>query len=481
MNNLGWIISGNRTLVELQHEAEERNIPFVGLRKDDLRTELVNHETARMTPAQEGGTPPTPQPAPTPAPAAAEQEPPAPAPVQTPENQQSPAIIHTLPNSGVQMTVRRFNPNNDMDILQQIAGLYGINPADKNFYVLRSEVLAFLEQDLTGSSPRAVHDLVVAWGNNHQPTTRPTEQNGDNNMRNKLLTAAAVVGAIALVVIAVLLFNQDDEDNIPTAPDATPTATSTNSDPTPTVAPTEEPTDDTDNETVSVSNDEDSGNNTLSAGGKPVYDAASFRHPNQFVDCQKTFEPVASDVDWITCEPGVLLTNTATFTRPEVNMVYHTNCPEGGFWYGSMHHGLINVKGVGVEVPDRGPGTNHLVLIRCALSDGKRDSDLNTTMDVGNFVIGHAIWSPIPANHPDGSAYVSMEWFGEQLVTSHTTGGTNCGSDGCSKVYVILYDVNSQSMQTFLVTDIVGETSDADGDGIIDYANANWELIESNR
>lgn len=224
-----------------------------------------------------------------------------------------------------------------------------------------------------------------------------------------------------------------------------------------------------------------SSKNTLQPGSKPSYNANAFRHPNQFVKCQKTFDPVANQVDWLLCEPGVLLTNTATFTRPEVDMVYHTNCPEGGFWYGSMHHGTVNVKGVGIEIPDRGAGTNHLVVIRCALSDGKRDVDLNTTMDVGNFVIGHAIWSPIPPNHPDGSAYVSMEWFGEQLITSHTTGGTNCGSNGCSKVYVVLYDVNSQSMQTLLATNIAGETSDADSDGIVDYASANWELVSSNR
>lgn len=225
--------------------------------------------------------------------------------------------------------------------------------------------------------------------------------------------------------------------------------------------------------------------NKLDGGNSATFNSGAFRHPNQFTACQKTFDPVKTEVDWILCEPGVLLDNTATFTRPEVDAIHQTNCPEGGFWYGSMHHGTVilpdSVGGVGIQLKDYGPGTNHLLVIRCRLSDGKRDSDLNFTMRIGNFVVGHAIWSPIPATHPDGSAYVSMEWFGEQLITSFTTGGTNCGSDGCSKVYVDVYDVNSQLWQEFLVTNITGETSDADKDGIVDYGSGNWELVSSNK
>lgn len=223
-------------------------------------------------------------------------------------------------------------------------------------------------------------------------------------------------------------------------------------------------------------------NNNLNHGKAPIYDASKFRHPAQFVACQKTFDPVKDALDWILCEPGVLLTNTATFTRGQIDAVYSVDCPEGGFFYASMGEGTILMPdGTGINLTPSGQGINHLVVIRCPLSDGNRDTDLNETLRIGNFVVGHTIWSELPPNHPDGSAYVSMEWFGEQILTSSTTGGSNCGSNGCSNVYVDLYDINSGSFQSFLVTNVVGESGDSDGDGIVDYGSANWSLVSSNR
>ncbi len=213
--------------------------------------------------------------------------------------------------------------------------------------------------------------------------------------------------------------------------------------------------------------------NKIGGGKEPTFTGKLTASP---VECKGTF---IKDTSWLLCEPGVLLTNTATFTRAEVDATYQTNCPEGGFWYGSMQKGSIllpdSVGAVRLELKDYGPGTNHLIVIRCRLSDGKRDSDLNFTMKVGNFVVGHAIWSPIAPQHPDGSAYISMNWFGQQLVTSSTTGGTNCGSDGCSKVYVDVFDVNSQFRKEFLVTNITGKPS---GNGIVSYEKGDWKIIQ---
>lgn len=279
-------------------------------------------------------------------------------------------------------------------------------------------------------------------------------------MRRTIIRSIFLLLAAGILMVAVGCSGKDDKKSSPSTP--TPTASATPIASTPTKAEV---------------------GNKLDGGKTPSFNSGAFRHPSQFVVCQKTFDPVKTDVDWILCEPGVLLDNTATFTRAEVDAVYQTNCPEGGFWYGSMHHGKIllpdSAGGVALELKDYGPGTNHLLVIRCKLSDGKRDSDLNFTMKVGNFVIGHAIWSPIPANHPDGSAYVSQGWFGQQLITSFTTGGTNCGSDGCSKVYVDVYDVNSQSWQEFLVTNITG--SGKGGNGIVDYVTGAWEKVSSNK
>jgi hypothetical protein len=177
------------------------------------------------------------------------------------------------------------------------------------------------------------------------------------------------------------------------------------------------------------------------------------RVPGGEVACQSGFEP---GTNWVLCEPGEILDNTATFTRAEVDAVYHTNCPEGGFWYGSLGKADIKAGGVLLSIPAQ-DHTNNLVVIRCPLSDGKVDTDLNLTLDVGNFVTGHVIWSPIMPHSPYGAAYVSRDWFAEQLavsskLTDNNIGGSNCGSAGCSITRVWTYDVNSQFLQVWEVS-----------------------------
>ena len=173
------------------------------------------------------------------------------------------------------------------------------------------------------------------------------------------------------------------------------------------------------------------------------------------VECQQSFNQESS---WLICEPGVILDNTAAWVIPSTEAKYFANVPEGGFTYFSMGQGTIMIDGITLSLSGE-KGLNYLVIIRGRIDDGIIDSDLNLTAEITGFVPGHAIWSIMPPG-----AYVSKDWFRQQLVTSTTAGGTNCGATGCSRVRIILFDVDSHLYQMFEIS------RDID----------TWELIEKN-
>jgi len=150
-----------------------------------------------------------------------------------------------------------------------------------------------------------------------------------------------------------------------------------------------------------------------------------------------------TESSWLIAEPGVLLDNTAAWTIPGTSQPWFINVPEGGFTYFSLGHGTITIDGVRLELPGA-EGLNYLVVIRGRIDDTIVDNDLNETAEVTDFTPGHAIWSIMPPG-----AYVSRNWFRQQLVVSTTTGGTNCGATGCSLVKVVLFDVDSHFYQMF--------------------------------
>jgi len=179
-----------------------------------------------------------------------------------------------------------------------------------------------------------------------------------------------------------------------------------------------------------------------------------FRTP---VKCTGKFNDQSS---WLICEPGVLLDNTTAWTIPGTTKEpWFVNVPEGGFTYFSMGEGDILIDGVTIHLPGE-RGLNYLVVIRGRIDDGIIDSDLNETAEVTSFVPGHAIWSHMPAG-----AYVSRDWFHQQLVASTTGGYTNCGATGCSRIRVVLFDVSSHFYQLFEVR--AGELDE-------------WVLVEEN-
>lgn len=215
---------------------------------------------------------------------------------------------------------------------------------------------------------------------------------------------------------------------------------------------------------------------------EPTYTGTHRQPEKDFnVKCDKTF---MDDTRWLLCEPGALQTEVGSFRWPEAEGVtYRSNCPEGFMWYGSMGQGKITTDSSTLVMQPEN-GLNYLVVIRCPLNDAIVDSDRNLTLKISDIVVGHAGWTPVDVlggvKNPEDAAYVSMEWFGEQLVVSGTKSGTNCGATGCSRTIVVLHDVDSGLHERYLVTNVKGESSDADNDGIEDYASATWEKIYTN-
>jgi hypothetical protein len=173
------------------------------------------------------------------------------------------------------------------------------------------------------------------------------------------------------------------------------------------------------------------------------------------VQCTKKFNDESS---WLICEPGEINDNTTAWTIGQLEASYHQNVPEGAFAYFSLGQGNIAIDGVNFKLKGE-TGLNFLVIIRGRIDDNIVDSDLNETAVITKFVPGHAIWAYMPKG-----AYVSMNWFRQQLVASTTEGFTNCGATGCSRVKVILFDVNSHFYQEYEI-----RANDLD----------NWTLLES--
>ena len=162
---------------------------------------------------------------------------------------------------------------------------------------------------------------------------------------------------------------------------------------------------------------------------------------------------------WLIAEEGKKLDDTAAWVIPSVEAKHFVNIPEGGFTYFSLGEGAIGIGNTYLMLPGA-EGLNYLVLVRGRIDDTIVDSDLNLTATVIGFVPGHAIWSIMPPG-----AYVSKDWFNDQLVMSTTTGGTNCGATGCTTVHVVLFDVDSRFYQKF---EVKADNLDS------------WKLLESN-
>lgn len=225
-------------------------------------------------------------------------------------------------------------------------------------------------------------------------------------------------------------------------PEASPTVENTATpEPTATVVPPTATLEVTDTVTTTVA-----GPDLLVTGGL-------FMSP---VPTQSVFNKESS---WLIAEPGRLLDASAIFTIPGTNEVWESNCPEGAFWYGSMGSGQIEIDGVTIVLQPEN-GLNYLVLLRCKIDDAIVDSDLNLTPEISHFVPGHATWAFLPTG-----AYVSKDWLRDQMVASTTGGYTNCGATGCSRIRIVLFDVDSHYFELFEVNASALDT---------------WSLIEHN-
>ena len=163
-----------------------------------------------------------------------------------------------------------------------------------------------------------------------------------------------------------------------------------------------------------------------------------------------TTSSISGATTWIVNEPGVLLDATATFDRGSTAGIHYLQCPEGGFAFASLGGGDLQVGAITLHMPFAA-GTNHLVLVRCQLDDGVRDSDLNVNLLLTGYVPANISTSPMPAG-----AYVSADWFMDQLevsagVSDMAGQGGNCGASGCSTTFIHLIDLDTGFYQEFQV------------------------------
>lgn len=138
------------------------------------------------------------------------------------------------------------------------------------------------------------------------------------------------------------------------------------------------------------------------------------------------------------------------------------NLNEGGFNVYSGNGMRINNLPNGETITLKSdPATNWLVVIRGRNSDSTVDTDFNTQVRLTNYVPGHILFSRYPGNPAGG--YVSEGQFLQMAADSHSD-DTNCGANGCSKLFVAFYDVNTQA---FLVM-------------MQDGMNGTWSVVYSN-
>lgn len=118
----------------------------------------------------------------------------------------------------------------------------------------------------------------------------------------------------------------------------------------------------------------------------------------------------------------------------------YVNLPEGGFDLYSGNGMRINFPDGKVITLKAAPRTNWLVVIRGRNSDNLPDTDLNTQVRLDAYTAGHILFNRYPGLPAGG--FVSEGQFKQMAVTSHSD-GTNCGANGCSHLFVMMYDVNT--------------------------------------
>lgn len=138
---------------------------------------------------------------------------------------------NTMLNQYVVAKVETFHPNEDEDLLRQIAPHYGIDNT-QNFFSMRNDMKKMSQADRSAHAPQEVHDIITEWeANRRQSPGSPPDGSPSNggNMNWLLRLAAVTAAAILILVVGLVLYNAFDDDNgsTPAGTDPTPTATAT--------------------------------------------------------------------------------------------------------------------------------------------------------------------------------------------------------------------------------------------------------------
>ena len=135
--------------------------------------------------------------------------------------------------------------------------------------------------------------------------------------------------------------------------------------------------------------------------------------------------------------------------------------PEGQFVWATAGKMTAKVGDFTVQL-DGEKGHNWFLIVRGLFADGKQDVDKNSTIEFTGYVPGHAQAMVYPAG-----AYVSEGNFLQVAEKSHSN-GRNCGQEGCSRLSVFMFDVNTGAYDVIHQTENQGQI------------NASWKQVANN-
>lgn len=143
------------------------------------------------------------------------------------------------------------------------------------------------------------------------------------------------------------------------------------------------------------------------------------------------------------------------------------NLPEGGFVLASAGQMTARVGEATFDFRPE-PGKNYFFVVRGRYADGQQDSDLNKTMEFTNYKPGHALVNMYESRDRTNTAFISEGQFLQMAQTSHSS-GTNCGAEGCSRLKVVFFDVNTKALT------VIEQTQGRFGD-----SRQGWNLVFRN-
>lgn len=126
--------------------------------------------------------------------------------------------------------------------------------------------------------------------------------------------------------------------------------------------------------------------------------------------------------------------------------------PEGGFITFSAPQVTVELdKRRTIKLENQGEGHTYLLAIRGKHADGKQDTDANILTKVTDYIPGATLLEVIMSGYAANIGFLDSEQLYQKVATSHTT-AANCGAEGCSRLTLVTFDVNTGAANIYTHT-----------------------------